>query len=561
VTPRSLRLLALTWSGAALAAFAALALTAGVPQGPEGALISGTLQLRVQVALLALAAAGLVLALRHRVLGGALMVVAAGGIGVFAAFEYRPAAAVFPFLALFLPGAYLIGSELVSRRSPWIALAAAFLAAVLVVCGVAADQVYAYAFGPTHPESAVQLPDGPVRWIWSGAPSPTAASVVARLDEPDAPVRLVVGTAADLSDAAVRAAPIARTDQGVVRFDVGGLAPGRTYHYALEIGGRLDRTRAGRLRTVPEGPASFRVAFGACARVGSNGRVFDAIRATRPDLYLIAGDMYYGDISSDDPDLFREELDEALTRPAQQALYLGTRTVYTWDDHDYGPNDAGADSPTRRAAQQVFREYVPHDAMPGGADEGTINEAFTMGRLRFLKLDLRSGRDPASAPDGPGKSMLGDAQRAWLERELARAAEAHQVVVLVSSVPWIAAPSPGGDDWSGYADERARIARAVAAHGVPAVMIAGDAHMVALDDGSHSDYSGTGRAGFPVVHGAALDRHGSAKGGPYSEGAHAGSGQFGTMTVRDDGARVRITLTGRNWRGEALVSGTYTFRP
>ena len=561
MTLQRLRRLTLAWAAAALVAFAVLAATSGVPQGPEGTLIAGSLQFRVQIALLALAAAGLLTALRHPVTGGALLVVAAAGIGVFAAFEYRPAAAVFPFLALFVPGALLIAGELATRRSPWIVLAAASLALVLAGGGVAAGRVYDYAFGPTHPASTVRLADGPVDWIWSGAPSATGAAVVARIDDPGAAVRLVVGTREDLADAAIRIVPAARTDRGVVRFVVDRLTPGLTYHYALEIDGRLDTTRAGRFRTVPDGPASFRVAIGGCARTGSNGRVFDAIRATRPDLYLMVGDMYYGDIGRDDPGAFRDALDEALTRPGQQALHLDTRVAYTWDDHDYGPNDSGADSPTRHAAQTVFREYAPHGALPGGAAQGTIQEAFTMGRVRFLKLDLRSGRDSDAQPDGPAKSMLGDAQRTWLERELTHAAARHQAVVLISSVPWIAATAAGADHWGGFAWERAELSRVMAAHGVQGVIVGGDAHMVALDDGSHADYSGTGRARLPVVHGAALDRHSEVKGGPYSEGVHGGGGQFGTMAVQDDGTRIRVTLAGRDWRGDVLVSGTYTLRP
>jgi hypothetical protein len=101
----------------------------------------------------------------------------------------------------------------------------------------------------------------------------------------------------------------------------------------------------------------------------------------------------------------------------------------------------------------------------------------------------------------------------------------------------------------------------MAAHRVQGVIVGGDAHMVALDDGSHADYSGTGRARLPVVHGAALDRHSEVKGGPYSEGVHGGGGQFGTMAVEDDGTRIRVTLEGRDWRGDVLVAGTYTLRP
>src|SRR5690606_6078407 len=95
-------------------------------------------------------------------------------------------------------------------------------------------------------------------------------------------------------------------------------------------------------------------------------------------------------------------------------------------------------------------------------------------------------------------------------------------------------------------------------------MLSGDAHMVAIDDGSHTDYrtpapdgtaarggeagldaAGAGGAGFPLLHAAALDRPGSVKGGPYSEGAYPGPGQFGTLTVRDEGGpTVQVELAG-----------------
>jgi hypothetical protein len=44
-------------------------------------------------------------------------------------------------------------------------------------------------------------------------------------------------------------------------------------------------------------------------------------------------------------------------------------------------------------------------------------------------------------------------------------------------------------------------------------MISGDAHMVAIDDGTNSDYADGGGGGFPVFHAGALDRSSSVKGG------------------------------------------------
>ena len=90
-------------------------------------------------------------------------------------------------------------------------------------------------------------------------------------------------------------------------------------------------------------------------------------------------------------------------------------------------------------------------------------------------------------------------------------------------------------------------------------MLSGDAHMVAIDDGRNNRYATVGDASFPVMHAAALDRRAEVKGGPYSEGTFGGSGQFGTVGVRDDGrAEIQITLAGWNHRGEQLVSHMFT---
>jgi hypothetical protein len=89
--------------------------------------------------------------------------------------------------------------------------------------------------------------------------------------------------------------------------------------------------------------------------------------------------------------------------------------------------------------------------------------------------------------------------------------------------------------------------------------VSGDAHMVALDDGSNSDYSDEGGAGFPVFHAAPLDRPGSIKGGPYSDGAFDDPGQFGLLDIADRGDTISVTTTGTNWEGEILVQRTFTF--
>lgn len=52
----------------------------------------------------------------------------------------------------------------------------------------------------------------------------------------------------------------------------------------------------------------------------------------------------------------------------------------------------------------------------------------------------------------------------------------------------------------------------IASHGVNnLIMLAGDAHLVAADDGANNDYSDNGGAGFPLFQSAPMDNYGSDK--------------------------------------------------
>jgi hypothetical protein len=130
----------------------------------------------------------------------------------------------------------------------------------------------------------------------------------------------------------------------------------------------------------------------------------------------------------------------------------------------------------------------------------------------------------------------------------------------VSQVPWVAALEVGADHWGGYTHERQQIADFIAANNVNnLLMVAGDAHMVAIDDGANTDYSAAGNASFPLLQAAALDRPGGVKGGPYSEGAFPGGGQFGLIDVIDEGGpTIEIHLSGINWSGETRVDYSFT---
>ena len=540
-------------SFAASLIFASLAVAQGPPVAPEGPGIERDIQyVFVGVGILAT-----LLAWWRPLPGGWLLVVTGVVLGIGSASLYREETALVVALLFVAPGAlFLLAGTSGGSLAVQLTYALAVLA-LMVYGGFEARARHDHAFGPAHPQSQLSAqPYDRVEWVWSGGVTSSSATVSARLTEGARQARLLLSTDESLSSPMASQTSGADGDR-VVNLSIDGLQPDTLYHYAVEVDGALDTLRRGSFRTFPSGAASFSIVVGSCARTGSNGAVFDALRGEDALFYLITGDAQYENITRNDLDRFQEAYRTLLTSPAQSALYRETPVAYVWDDHDFGGSNSTGSSAAREAARLSYRQNVPHYDLPAGAGNAPIYQAFSAGRVRFVLLDTRSMRDEETMPDG-SDSMLGARQREWLKKELIESSRTHALVVLVSSVPWIAKEAAGGDDWGGYAVERREIADFIAENGIAnLLLLAGDAHMLGIDDGSNADYSTGGRAAFPVMHAAALDRPGSLKGGPYSEGAFPGAGQYGLVTFNDDGESMTVELRGRNWLGEDIV--TYSF--
>lgn len=352
---------------------------------------------------------------------------------------------------------------------------------------------------------------------WCGAPTTDGFTVVTEQTGSPTSVTLHVSTASNLSGASTF--DMSSTFVGVWKAAATGLTPGTQYFWGVaEDGGAPEQV--GSARTAPSGAASFSFWSSSCAATNSNHMVFGAILDHDPDFGLHMGDLHYRDIGTNDPALFHQGFQGVLRTSGQGGLYRNVPTFYVWDDHDYGPNNSNYTSPSRPAAITAYRQRVPHPPLPHS--EGAF-QTWAYGRIRFLMMDARSLRGKDSG------SLLGLEQRQWVKDTLTAASE--PVAIISTAVPWIGTLF---DNWFGFQAERLELAEWLVDNGWQGrvILVAGDAHSISWDDGSHNPF---GDLYAPIFQTAALDQGGSIKGGTYTRPEVLDRGQYGLWEVVDTG--------------------------
>lgn len=374
---------------------------------------------------------------------------------------------------------------------------------------------------------------------WCGNVTPTSATVAVRLVGSGLRVRLVVSQNENLSAPIYSSAVnTAATAGNSVKLTVQSLKPDTDYYYGIEVANvlRTESESRGRFTTFPLGRGSFKIAFGSCGDFRhADQRAFDAIREARPLMFIHMGDLHYSDTNSTAADDYRANYDNVLSHSKQGGMFRSLAMAYMWDDHDYCGNDADGAAVGRDAARATYRERVPH--YPIASAGGTIAQAFTIGRVRVIMTDLRSAATATSARESASKTRMGATQKAWFKQELINSRDAgYPLVLWVNPDPWIAPARVGDDTWGGHATERTEIANFIRDNRINnLVLLSGDMHGLAYDDGSNSDFATGGGAPLTVLHAAALTSEPSLKGGPYSGGALPGTAQYGILEVYDNG--------------------------
>ena len=239
-----------------------------------------------------------------------------------------------------------------------------------------------------------------------------------------------------------------------------------------------------------------KIAFGSCVDQDKPVPIFDTMAATKPDLLLLMGDNMYADLDRKlkvTPDVIRDKYQQVAKLPGFVKLKAASGHILgTWDDHDYGKNDAGAEWEHKDGAQKEFHDFFgtpPND--PRRKQKGVYHaEIFgPVGkRVQVILLDTRYFRSPLKkgkfdprtriTPYLPntdaGATMLGDEQWKWLEVQLKKPAE---VRLLVSSIQLISDEHPF-EKWMNFPKEREKLYALLNSTGANGVIIlSGDRHL------------------------------------------------------------------------------------
>lgn len=204
--------------------------------------------------------------------------------------------------------------------------------------------------------------------------------------------------------------------------------PGKRYTYELWINGKqvkLPYKLAFQSQTLWQwrsDPPNFKFAFGSCTYInedpydrpgkpyGGDYEIFTSILQKSPDFMLWGGDNIYlreVDWNTRSGILHRHTHTRSL--PELQPLLASVHHYGTWDDHDFGPNNADRGFWNKDLTRDAFKLFFPNYNYVG---EG-ITSTFFWQDVQFFMLDDRYFRSPNNLKtDKP--SILGEAQLDWL---------------------------------------------------------------------------------------------------------------------------------------------------
>ncbi len=307
--------------------------------------------------------------------------------------------------------------------------------------------------------------------VQTGDVTSTSVLIGVRTTESALDLTVVRGTTAGWVDETKRTD--LTPDAGVIRLELGDLAPDTTYALAFYSKDGTRRSRVARFRTAP--PLGFArvIRFGATSCLALDGAPFSNLTqcaADGPlDFFCLLGDTVYADGQDDFEGLWKG----ALAQQGLRDITAATSVIGIWDDHEVHDNWSWTTEGIQArhdAALLAFNRSIPHRDGPAGSK---LYRKLAWGdALDVFVLDCRDERRNGQ--------YISDLQMDWLKAGLE--ASTARFKIILNSVPIIdfsqtvIGTIQASDRWQGY-QQRAEILEHIEVRNIQGVLwLSGDFH-------------------------------------------------------------------------------------
>lgn len=227
------------------------------------------------------------------------------------------------------------------------------------------------------------------------------------------------------------------------------------------------------------------IAFGSCAHSYDTLKIFDAINAQSPDVWIWLGDIMYGD--SHDMKVLKDKYSRQKAKPQYQELLRHTKVVGIWDDHDYGINDGGKFYSKKDESKELLLDFLDVEQDdPVRTHKGVYSDFDIQLKDKYVKLillDTRYFRDTLD-PDtlstarylpNPDGDLLGEEQWLWLKNTLKSSkADFNIIGTGIQFIP----EEQGYEKWGNFPAARKRMIDLLReVQPKPTLFISGDRHI------------------------------------------------------------------------------------
>lgn len=195
----------------------------------------------------------------------------------------------------------------------------------------------------------------------------------------------------------------------------------------------------------------------------------------KPDYCIWIGDNVYADTETDPQHILRQ-LEVLEKKDGFVKLRENSNFMVTWDDHDYGLNNAGKDYKFKEESKQIHRKFwrlesdVPEDR--DGIYHSRLEKLSNGKTIQFLMVDIRFNKDEP----GPKADILGENQWKWLEEELKKPAD---IRFFLSGIQVLLHRPTHWEAWVRIGGSRKRLMDLIRSTGAENVIfVTGDQHYV-----------------------------------------------------------------------------------